>query len=207
MSPVVIQSRDRLSLVSFLTLPLAAIARRWKGEAKSPLVLLVHGGPWARDLLDFRADHQWLANRGYAVLSVNYRGSTGYGKSFVDAAVHQWAGKMHDDLIDAVDWAVREGITDRDSVAIMGGSYGGYAALVGLTFTPDRFACGIDIVGPSNLETLLDSVPPYWKSYSTCSRVTSATRNRGRAGIATRAITLESCQCDPTAAADWTRGQ
>ena len=95
---------------------------------------------------------------------MNYRGSTGYGKSFVDAAVHQWAGKMHDDLIDAVDWAVREGITDRESVAIMGGSYGGYAALVGLTFTPDRFACGVDIVGPSNLETLLNSVPPYWKS-------------------------------------------
>jgi dipeptidyl aminopeptidase/acylaminoacyl peptidase len=111
------------------------------------------------------AEHQWLANRGYAVLSVNFRGSTGFGKAFVDAAVRQWGGKMHDDLIDAVDWAVRERITDRETVAIMGGSYGGYATLVGLTFTPDRFACGVDIVGISNLETFLNSVPPYWKSF------------------------------------------
>lgn len=164
--PVVIESRDGLPLVSYLTLPYAADRNGdGKPDAKAPLVLNVHGGPWARDAFGYMAEHQWLANRGYAVLSVNYRGSTGFGKAFVDAAVHQWAGKMHEDLIDAVDWAVREGVTDRESVAIMGVSYGGYATLVGLTFTPDRFACGVDLVGPSNLETLLNSVPPYWKSF------------------------------------------
>ena len=164
--PVVIQSRDGLPLVSYLTLPYAADRNGdGKPDGKAPLILNVHGGPWARDSFGYTAEHQWLANRGYAVLSVNYRGSTGFGKAFVDAAVHQWAAKMHDDLIDAVDWAVREGVTDPDTVAIMGGSYGGYATLVGLTFTPERFACGVDIVGPSNLETLLGSIPPYWKSF------------------------------------------
>jgi dipeptidyl aminopeptidase/acylaminoacyl peptidase len=108
--------------------------------------------------------HQWLATRGYAVLSVNYRGSTGFGKKFVNAADHEWAGKMHDDLVDAVGWAIRENVTTKDKVAILGGSYGGYATLVGLTFTPDLFACGVDIVGPSNLATLLQSIPPYWES-------------------------------------------
>jgi dipeptidyl aminopeptidase/acylaminoacyl peptidase len=127
-----------------------------------PLVLNVHGGPWARDAWGFDAEHQWLANRGYAVLSVNYRGSTGFGKNFVNAANSEWAGKMHDDLIDAVEWAVDEGIAQKDKVCIMGGSYGGYATLVGLTFTPDVFTCGVDIVGPSSLVTLLENVPPYW---------------------------------------------
>jgi dipeptidyl aminopeptidase/acylaminoacyl peptidase len=164
--PVVIQSRDGLSMVSYLTLPYAADPDGdGKSNAKVPLVLNVHGGPWARDAYGYSAEHQWLANRGYATLSVNYRGSTGFGKSFVEAAVREWAGKMHDDLIDAVDWAVREGITDPATVAIMGWSYGGYATLVGLTFTPDRFACGVDGVGPSNLETLLGTIPPYWKSF------------------------------------------
>ena len=107
--------------------------------------------------------HQWLANRGYGVLSVNYRGSTGFGKGFVNAGNHEWAGKMHDDLLDAVKWAVKEGVADEKRVAIMGGSYGGYATLVGLTFTPGVFACGVDIVGPSSLVTLLESIPPYWK--------------------------------------------
>jgi dipeptidyl aminopeptidase/acylaminoacyl peptidase len=126
-----------------------------------PLVLNIHGGPWARDSFGYLAEHQWLANRGYAVLSVNYRGSTGFCKAFVEAAVHEWAGKMHNDLVDAADWAAREGITDRDKTAIMGWSYGGYATLVSLTFTPDRFACGVDGVGPSNLATLLSTIPPY----------------------------------------------
>ncbi len=107
---------------------------------------------------------QWLASRGYAVLSVNYRGSTGFGKRFVNAGDKEWAGKMHEDLLDAVAWAVKEKITTPDKVAIMGGSYGGYSTLVGLTFTPDTFACGVDIVGPSNLVTLLQSIPPYWES-------------------------------------------
>ena len=107
--------------------------------------------------------HQWLSNRGYAVLSVNFRGSTGFGKDFINAGNFEWAGKMHDDLLDAVDWAVEEGIAIEDRVAIMGGSYGGYATLVGLTFTPEEFACGVDIVGPSSLVTLLKTIPPYWK--------------------------------------------
>jgi dipeptidyl aminopeptidase/acylaminoacyl peptidase len=108
---------------------------------------------------------QWLANRGYAVLQVNFRSSTGFGKDFVNAGNEQWAGAMHDDLLDAKQWAVSEGITTDEQVAIMGGSYGGYATLVGLTFTPDEFSCGVDIVGPSNLTTLLGSVPPYWESF------------------------------------------
>ena len=126
------------------------------------MVLLVHGGPWARDGYGFNRMHQLLANRGYAVLSVNFRGSTGFGKAFVNAANLEWGAKMHDDLIDAVDWAVAQGIAQKDKVAIMGGSYGGYATLAGLTFTPEVFACGVDIVGPSNLETLLETIPPYW---------------------------------------------
>ena len=113
-----------------------------------PLVLNVHGGPWARDDWGFDAEHQLLANRGYAVLSVNFRGSTGFGKNFVNAGNKEWAGKMHDDLLDAVDWAVTKKIADPKRIAIIGGSYGGYATLVGLTFTPDVFACGVDIVGP-----------------------------------------------------------
>jgi dipeptidyl aminopeptidase/acylaminoacyl peptidase len=127
-----------------------------------PMVLDVHGGPWGRDSWGFSAAHQWLANRGYAVFNVNFRGSTGFGKNFINAANGQWSGKMHDDLIDAVEWAVDRKIAAAERVAIMGGSYGGYATLVGLTYTPERFACGVDIVGPSNLVTLLNNMPPYW---------------------------------------------
>ena len=161
-----IKSRDGKTLTAYLTLPPGTDdARTGKPSKPVPLVLNVHGGPWARDSYGFDAEHQWLANRGYAVLSVNFRGSTGFGKSFVNAGDQEWGRKMHDDLLDAVDWAVREQITTADKVAIFGGSYGGYAVLAGLTFTPDRFACGIDIVGPSNLQTLLGSIPPYWKSF------------------------------------------
>jgi dipeptidyl aminopeptidase/acylaminoacyl peptidase len=156
MKPVVIKSRDGLDLVSYLTRP--------AGDAPAPMVLLVHGGPWSRDEWGLNRSHQWLASRGYAVLSVNYRGSSGFGKKFINAADKQWSAKMHEDLLDAVAWAVRENVTTKDKVAIMGGSYGGYATLVGLTFTPDTFACGVDIVGPSNLVTLLQSIPPYWES-------------------------------------------
>ncbi len=162
--PVTISSRDGLKLVSYLTLPVATDP---DGDGKPtqpvPMVLFVHGGPWARDTWGYDSLYQWLANRGYAVLSVNFRGSTGFGKEFVNASNREWGARMHDDLIDAVDWAIAEGIAEKDSVAIMGGSYGGYATLVGLTFTPERFACGVDIVGPSNLKTLLDTIPPYWK--------------------------------------------
>jgi dipeptidyl aminopeptidase/acylaminoacyl peptidase len=166
MHPVEIKSRDGLTLVSYLTLPRAADpAGRGRPAAPQSMVLLVHGGPWARDGYGYNSLHQWLANRGYAVLSVNFRGSTGFGKNFVNAGNLQWAAKMHDDLLDALEWAVAEGVADPEKVAIMGGSYGGYATLVGLTFTPETFACGVDIVGPSNINTLLNSIPPYWESF------------------------------------------
>jgi len=159
----VIKARDGLNLVSYLTLPADSDADgSGRPDKPLPLVLDVHGGPWARDGWGYNSSHQWLANRGYAVLSVNFRGSTGFGKNFTNAADGEWSGKMHDDLIDAVNWAVEEGIAQPDKVAIMGGSYGGYATLVGLTFTPEVFACGVDIVGPSSLVTLLENVPPYW---------------------------------------------
>ena len=164
--PQEIKSRDSLTLVSYLTLPKSADANNdGKADAPVPMVLLVHGGPWARDSYGYNGEVQWLANRGYAVLSVNFRGSTGFGKDFTNAGNGEWAGKMHDDLIDAVQWAVKQGVTNEDQVAIMGGSYGGYATLAGLTFTPEAFACGVDIVGPSNLNTLLSTVPAYWASF------------------------------------------
>ena len=163
MHPVVIKSRDDLSLVSYLTLPPDSDADGdGRPEKPVPMVLNVHGGPWGRDSWGFDPEHQLYANRGYAVLSVNFRGSTGFGKGFVNAGNKEWAGKMHHDLIDAVDWAIKEKVAQPDKVAIMGGSYGGYATLVGLTFTPDKFACGVDVVGPSNIVTLLKTIPPYW---------------------------------------------
>ena len=166
MYPVEITSRDGKTLVSYLTLPPHKDPDgNGVPEAPVPMVLNVHGGPWARDNFGYRADHQWLANRGYAVLSVNFRGSTGFGKDFLNAGDLQWGRKMHDDLLDAVEWAIASGITSRDQVAIFGGSYGGYAVLWGMTNTPEYFACGVDIVGPSNLKTLLDSVPAYWASF------------------------------------------
>jgi dipeptidyl aminopeptidase/acylaminoacyl peptidase len=163
MHPIEIKARDGLTLPSYLTLPPGSDADGdGKPAAPVPMVLLVHGGPWARDDYGYNPYHQWLANRGYAVLSVNFRGSTGFGKAFISAGDLEWGRKMHDDLIDAVDWAVKQGVSPADQVAIMGGSYGGYATLAGLTFTPTTFACGVDIVGPSNLETLLKTIPPYW---------------------------------------------
>ncbi len=163
MYPVEIKSRDGLNLVSYLTLPKSADANAdGKADKPVPMVLMVHGGPWARDGFGFNGAHQWLANRGYAVLSVNFRGSTGFGKDFISAGDLEWGRKMQDDLTDAVAWAVKSGVAPKDKVAIMGGSYGGYATLAGLTYTPDVYACGVDIVGPSNLETLLKTIPPYW---------------------------------------------
>ncbi len=157
MKPVVIKARDGLNLNAYLTLPVGV------SPGNLPMVLSVHGGPWARDNWGYNSYAQWFANRGYACLQVNYRGSTGYGKKFLNAGNKQWGLKMHDDLIDAVDWAIKEGYANPKKVAIFGGSYGGYAALAGLTFTPEKFACGVDIVGPSNLKTLIASIPPYWK--------------------------------------------
>ncbi|MEA3008613.1 MAG: hypothetical protein QOJ91_305 [Sphingomonadales bacterium] len=165
MHPVEIKTRDGLNMVSYLTLPPGSDP---DGDGRPnrpvPMVLFVHGGPWGRDSYGFNGYHQWLANRGYAVLSPNFRASTGFGKKFISAGDLQWGTKMHDDLLDAVDWAVERGVTRQDKVAIMGGSYGGYATLAGLAFTPDRFACGVDIVGPSNLNTLLSTIPPYWEA-------------------------------------------
>ncbi len=164
MHPVTIKTRDGLNLVNYYTLPVDSDSDAdGLPEQPLPMVLWVHGGPWGRDSWGYNSYHQWLANRGYAVLSVNFRASTGFGKEFVNAGNRQWAAKMHDDLIDAVDWATQTGIADSDRVAIAGGSYGGYATLVGMTFTPGKFACGVDIVGPSNLVTLLNSIPPYWE--------------------------------------------
>lgn len=165
MYPEEIRSRDGLVQVSYLTLPAGSdAAHAGHPDHPLPMVLLVHGGPWGRDTYGYSSYHQWLANRGYAVLSVNFRGSTGFGKKYISAGDLEWGGKMHDDLIDAVRWAVQQKITTPQKVAIMGGSYGGYATLVGLTFTPDTFACGVDIVGPSNLGTLLETIPPYWEA-------------------------------------------
>ncbi len=156
MRPVVIPARDGLRLNGYLTLPVGTPAKNL------PLVLFVHGGPWSRDRWGYSATGQWLANRGYGVLQVNFRGSTGYGKKFENAGNREWGRKMHDDLVDAVRWAVKEGYADPSRVAVMGGSYGGYSALAGVAFTPELFRCSVDIVGPSNLFTLLASIPPYW---------------------------------------------
>lgn len=154
--PISFTARDGLVVHGYLTLPPGKEVRNL------PLVLDVHGGPWARDGWGYAPEAQWFANRGYACLQVNYRGSTGYGKQFLNAGDREWAGKMHDDLIDGVKWAIERGIADAHRVAIYGGSYGGYAALVGATFTPDVFCCAVDIVGPSNLVTLIKTIPPYW---------------------------------------------
>ena len=189
MHSVVIPARDGLSLVSYYSLP------SWTYNNDNPipneplpLILYVHGGPWARDDWGYNPVHQIFANRGYAVLSVNFRSSTGFGKAFLNAGNLEWGKKMHDDLIDAVDWAVNAGIADRNQVAIMGGSYGGYAALAGLTFTPEVFACGVDIVGPSNLNTLIESVPEYWKPMIQLmyTRVGDPTTEEGQALLADR---------------------
>lgn len=157
MKAVVIPARDGLKLNSYLTLPAGVPAKNL------PMVLFVHGGPWARDNWGYNPYAQWFANRGYACLQVNFRGSTGYGKKFLNAGNKEWGLKMHDDLIDAVDWAIAQGYADPKRVAIYGGSYGGYSALAGVTFTPEKFACSVDIVGPSNIRTLLNTIPPYWK--------------------------------------------
>lgn len=156
MEPISYTARDGLTIHGYLTKPVGV-------STPVPTVLLVHGGPWGRDTWGYDSEAQWLANRGYAVLQINFRGSTGYGKAFLNAGNREWAAKMHDDLLDGVNWLVETGISQPDKIAIMGGSYGGYAALVGLTFSPDVFACAVDIVGPSNLITLLQSIPPYWE--------------------------------------------
>jgi dipeptidyl aminopeptidase/acylaminoacyl peptidase len=159
MEPISFTSRDGLTIHGYLTLP------QVEQKTGLPMVLNVHGGPWGRDEWGYRPDAQWFANRGYACLQVNFRGSTGYGKDFVNAGDREWGRNMHYDLVDAVRWAIEKGIADPNKVAIFGGSYGGYAALVGATFTPDLFRCAVDIVGPSNLNTLIRTIPPYWSTF------------------------------------------
>jgi len=156
MQPFTFQARDGLTIHGYATFP--------AGLPKTglPTVLDVHGGPWVRDTWGYNPGPQWLANRGYLCLQINYRGSTGYGKAFVNAGDREWGAKMQDDLTDAVGYAVAQGWTDPARVAIFGGSYGGYAALAGATFTPDVYRCAVDIVGPSNLKTLIETIPPYW---------------------------------------------
>jgi len=158
--PIAYTARDGLRIHGYLTLPAGAAARAL------PMVLLVHGGPWARDVWTYqganRSVQQFLANRGYAVLQLNYRGSTGYGRAFMEKAVAEYAGRMHDDLVDGVRWAVAEGVADPARVGIYGASYGGYSALVGATMTPETFACAVDVVGMSDLSRLIEDAPAYW---------------------------------------------
>lgn len=155
MQPIEFKSRDGLTIHGYLTMPIGI-------TKNAPTIMAVHGGPWARDTYGYSGLVQLLANRGYAVLQVNFRGSTGYGKKFLNAGDREWSGKMHTDLLDAKKWAINQGYADPKRIGIMGGSYGGYATLVGLAYTPEEFACGVDIVGPSNIVTLLKSIPPYW---------------------------------------------
>jgi len=156
MEPFSFISRDGLTLHGYATFPLGG------DQADLPTVLNVHGGPWARDSWGFDPEAQWLANRGYLCVQVNFRGSTGYGKSFLNAGDREWGAKMQDDLSDAAAFAISQGWSDPARVAIFGGSYGGYASLAGAAFTPDIYRCAVDIVGPSNLITLIESIPPYW---------------------------------------------
>ncbi|KTE00215.1 S9 family peptidase [Sphingopyxis sp. H115] len=161
--PVTIASRDGLTLPSYLTLPAGAKpGADGRPAAPAPLVLLVHGGPWLRDDLAFDPQHAWLADRGYAVLSVNFRGSGGFGSDFMAKGDRKWSETMHDDLLDAVQWAIDKGVTAKDRVAVMGLSYGGYSTLVSLSFTPDTFQCGVDLAGPSNLTRLISAMPDWW---------------------------------------------
>jgi dipeptidyl aminopeptidase/acylaminoacyl peptidase len=160
MTPVEIEARDGLTLVSYLTLPIGSDANAdARPEARVPLVLAPHGGPWSRDSYGFNPLHQWLANRGYAVLSVNFRGSTGLGKAFLNAGNGQWGARMQDDLLDAAQWAVENGIAQPDRIAIVGSGFGGYAALAGLAFTPEQFRCAAAYGAPANLTAMVDGAP------------------------------------------------
>lgn len=158
MVPITFKARDGLQLHGYITFP------PHQERQHLPLVLNVHGGPWSRNQWGFDPEVQWLCNRGYICLQINYRGSTGYGKGFLNAGNREWGGAMQNDLLDAVQWAIDEGYADPEHIGIYGGSYGGYAALIGVAFTPDIFCCAIDVVGPINLVTLLKSLPDYWES-------------------------------------------
>lgn len=160
MKPIQYTTRDGMTIHGYLTLP------RGLEEAKNlPVVVNVHGGPWARDVWGFDAEAQFLANRGYAVLQMNFRGSTGYGRQFWEASFDQWGLSMQDDVTDGAKWLIEQGIADPERIAIYGGSYGGYATLQGLVKDPEFYACGVDYVGVSNLFTFMNGIPPYWKPF------------------------------------------
>ncbi|MET0182243.1 MAG: prolyl oligopeptidase family serine peptidase, partial [Caulobacterales bacterium] len=183
MSPVEIEARDALTLVSYLTLPIGSDANGdSRPDRETPLVILPHDGPWARDSYGFNAIHQWLANRGYAVLSVNFRGSTGFGKAFLNAGNREWGGKIQEDLQDAAQWAVDERIAGPDRIAMLGHGFGGFSVLHGLSFAPQRFACGVDIAGPANLEAMLTNTPQKheWRRPNFYSRVGDMRLQEGR---------------------------
>ena len=160
MHPVTYTSRDGLTIEAYLSLPHPYTPETAKAL---PVVIHPHGGPWARDSWGYSAEVQFLCNRGYAVFQMNFRGSTGYGRKFLEASYKQWGQAMQDDITDGVNWLIQQGIADAKRVAIYGGSYGGYATLAGLCFTPDLYACGIDYVGVSNLLTFMQTIPPYWR--------------------------------------------
>ena len=185
LEPVTIRARDGLQLPSYLTLPAEGPRT---ADGRLPLVLAIHGGPYWRDSWGFVPVHQFLANRGYAVLSVNFRGSTGFGKAFVTAADHEWGGRMHDDLIDGVNWAIERGIADPKRVGFFGASYGGYSALMAATKTPEVFACIVDIFGISNLLTFMATIPPYWGPFFSVwkNRVGNPDTEEGRAFLRER---------------------
>lgn len=174
MTPVLITARDGLVLPSYLTLPVGL------DPEGLPLVLYVHGGPWWRDSYRYDPMVQLFANRGFAVLQVNFRGSTGFGKAFLNASNKEWGGAMQDDLTDAVEWAIAEGYADPERIAIVGGSYGGYATLAGITFTPDLYRAAVDFCGPSNLVTFRETVPAYWRPLDALfdARIGSLTEDR-----------------------------
>ena len=157
MKPISYQSRDGLTIHGYLTLPVNSDGK------KLPVIINPHGGPWARDYWGFNSEVQFFANRGYAVLQMNFRGSVGYGREFWEISFKEWGKTMQDDITDGVNWLIEEGIADKNKIAIYGASYGGYATLAGLAFTPDLYACGVDYVGVSNIFTLLETLPPYWE--------------------------------------------
>jgi len=164
MIPAVFKSSDGLDLVAYYSLPAGSDSNNdGIPDQPLPMVFNPHGGPWGRDFWGFNGWHQWMANRGYAVLCVNFRSSTGFGKAFTNAGDKAWGTSIMQDQIDAVQWAIKTGIADPTRVAVMGGSFGGYSTLAGVTMFPETFACGVDLVGPSNLITLLETIPPYWK--------------------------------------------
>jgi dipeptidyl aminopeptidase/acylaminoacyl peptidase len=159
MKPIRYTARDGMEIQGYLTVPKGADAKNL------PVIVNPHGGPWARDSWGFNPEVQFLANRGYAVLQMNFRGSVGYGRKFWESSFKQWGKTMQDDITDGVNWLIKQGIADPKRVAIYGASYGGYATLAGVAFTPDLYACAVDYVGVSNLFTFMSTIPPYWKPY------------------------------------------